>query len=90
MREIIFDTETTGFDPLNGDRMVEIGCIEMVGRVMTGKSFHAYFNPERAMPSAAEQVHGLSDKFLSDKPNYSNLSPIRPWSRITPASISAF
>jgi DNA polymerase III subunit epsilon len=67
MREIIFDTETTGFDPLNGDRMVEIGCIEMVGRVMTGNNFHAYFNPERAMPAAAEQVHGLSDRFLSDK-----------------------
>lgn len=68
MREIIFDTETTGFDPLTGDRMVEIGCIEMVGRIMTGNTFHAYFNPERAMPSAAEQVHGLSDRFLSDKP----------------------
>ncbi|HEV7234322.1 MAG TPA: DNA polymerase III subunit epsilon [Sphingorhabdus sp.] len=67
MREIIFDTETTGFDPQTGDRMVEIGCIEMVGRVMTGNTYHAYFNPERAMPSAAEQVHGLSDKFLSDK-----------------------
>lgn len=67
MREIIFDTETTGFDPLSGDRMVEIGCIEMVGRVMTGNTFHAYFNPERAMPPAAEQVHGLSDRFLSDK-----------------------
>ena len=71
MREIIFDTETTGFDPLNGDRMVEIGCIEMVGRVMTGNVYHAYFNPERAMPSAAENVHGLSDKFLSDKPFFS-------------------
>ncbi len=71
MREIIFDTETTGFDPLNGDRMVEIGCIEMVGRVMTGNVYHTYFNPERAMPSAAENVHGLSDKFLSDKPFFS-------------------
>lgn len=68
MREIIFDTETTGFDPANGDRMVEIGCIEMIGRVMTGNTYHAYFNPQRAMPSAAEQVHGLSDRFLSDKP----------------------
>jgi DNA polymerase-3 subunit epsilon len=67
MREIIFDTETTGFDPLTGDRLVEIGCIEMVGRVMTGTTFHCYFNPERAMPAAAEAVHGLSDKFLSDK-----------------------
>ena len=67
MREIIFDTETTGFDPQNGDRMVEIGCIEMIGRVMTGNTFHAYFNPERAMPAVAEQVHGLSERFLSDK-----------------------
>ena len=71
MREIIFDTETTGFDPLTGDRMVEIGCIEMFGRVMTGNVYHAYFNPERAMPSAAENVHGLTDKFLSDKPFFS-------------------
>lgn len=68
MREIIFDTETTGFDPRNGDRMVEIGCIEMVDRVMTGETFHCYFNPQRAMPPGAEQVHGLSEKFLSDKP----------------------
>lgn len=72
MREIIFDTETTGFDPLTGDRMVEIGCIEMVGRVMTGETYHAYFNPQRAMPAAAEQVHGLSDRFLSDKPLFAD------------------
>ena len=70
MREIIFDTETTGFDPATGDRMVEIGCIEMIGRVMTGKHYHAYFNPQRLMPPAAEQVHGLSDRFLSDKPAF--------------------
>jgi len=68
MREIIFDTETTGLDPKNGDRMVEIGCIEMVNRVETGNTFHAYFNPQRAMPAEAEAVHGLSDAFLSDKP----------------------
>jgi DNA polymerase-3 subunit epsilon len=72
MREIIFDTETTGFDPLTGDRMVEIGCIEMVGRVMTGATFHCYFNPERGMPPGAEAVHGLSDKFLSDKPLFAS------------------
>jgi DNA polymerase III subunit epsilon len=64
MREIIFDTETTGFDPHNGDRMVEIGCIEMIDRVMTGETYHCYFNPQRQMPSSAEQVHGLSEKFL--------------------------
>lgn len=67
MREIIFDTETTGLDPQTGDRMVEIGCIEMVNRVTTGSTFHAYFNPCRAMPSAAEAVHGLSDAFLASK-----------------------
>lgn len=68
MREIIFDTETTGLDPNSGDRMVEIGCIEMVNRVATGRSYHAYYNPERDMPIEAEQVHGLSAAFLADKP----------------------
>ena len=70
MREIIFDTETTGLDPKSGDRMVEIGCIEMVNRVPTGVTFHAYFNPDRDMPAAAEAVHGLSISFLSDKPRF--------------------
>jgi DNA polymerase-3 subunit epsilon len=70
MREIIFDTETTGLNPAGGDRMVEIGCIELINRVETGRSFHAYFNPERPMPSEAEAVHGLSDIFLSDKPRF--------------------
>lgn len=70
MREIIFDTETTGLDPNSGDRLVEIGCIEMVNRVLTGQSFHAYFNPDRDMPAAAEAVHGLSIAFLSDKPRF--------------------
>ena len=70
MREIVFDTETTGLDPLSGDRMVEIGCIELVNRVPTGRTFHAYFNPERAMPLAAQQVHGLSDAFLADKKRF--------------------
>jgi len=68
MREIIFDTETTGLDPQSGDRLVEIGCVEMVNRVVTGNSFHAYFNPQRDMPMEAERVHGLSAMFLSDKP----------------------
>jgi DNA polymerase-3 subunit epsilon len=70
MREIIFDTETTGLNPAGGDRMVEIGCIELVNRVETGRTFHAYFNPDRPMPSEAEAVHGLSDMFLSDKPRF--------------------
>ena len=68
MREIIFDTETTGLSPAGGDRMVEIGCLELFNRVETGRTFHAYFNPERPMPTEAEAVHGLSDMFLSDKP----------------------
>lgn len=68
MREIVFDTETTGFDPLTGDRMVEIGCVELINRIPTGETYHAYFNPERDMPASAEAVHGLSARFLSDKP----------------------
>ncbi|EDL49800.1 DNA polymerase III subunit epsilon [Erythrobacter sp. SD-21] len=68
MREIVFDTETTGLDPRTGDRMVEIGCVEMVSLVPTGNTFHAYYNPERDMPAGAEAVHGLSAAFLSDKP----------------------
>lgn len=68
MREIVFDTETTGLDPRTGDRMVEIGCIELINLMPTGQTFHAYFNPERDMPAGAEQVHGLSAIFLADKP----------------------
>lgn len=70
MREIVFDTETTGLDPKSGDRLVEIGCVEMVNRVPTGAVFHCYFNPERDMPAEAEAVHGLSITFLSDKPKF--------------------
>ena len=70
MREIVFDTETTGLNPAGGDRMVEIGCVEMFNRVETGRHFHAYFNPEREMPFEAEMVHGLTNLFLSDKPRF--------------------
>jgi len=73
-REIIFDTETTGLDPKTGDRMVEIGCIEMIGRVETGRTFHAYFNPDRDMPVEAERVHGLSSAFLATKPRFAELA----------------
>jgi len=72
MREIVFDTETTGLDPKTGDRMVEIGCVEMIGRVETGNTFHAYYNPERDMPAEAENVHGLSEAFLSTKPLFAD------------------
>jgi DNA polymerase III subunit epsilon len=68
MREIIFDTETTGLSPLAGDRLVEIGCLELVNRFPTGRVFHKYVNPERDMPKEAFDVHGLSSDFLSDKP----------------------
>ena len=67
MREIVFDTETTGLDPLQGDRMVEIGCIELINRFPSGKTFHCYFNPERDMPEPAFKVHGLSIDFLKDR-----------------------
>ena len=70
MREIIFDTETTGLNPAGGDRMVEIGCIEIFNRVETSRHFHAYFNPDRPMPSETEAVHGLTNVFLSDKPKF--------------------
>ena len=73
MREIVFDTETTGLNPKNGDRLVEIGCVELFNRVETGRSFHSYFNPQRPMPSEAEAVHGLSDRFLSDKPLFGDV-----------------
>jgi DNA polymerase-3 subunit epsilon len=71
VREIVFDTETTGLNPAGGDRIVEIGCVEIFNRVETGRHFHAYFNPERDMPFEAQEVHGLSNLFLSDKPRFS-------------------
>ncbi len=71
MREIVFDTETTGLSPAGGDRMVEIGCVEIFNRVETGRHYHCYFNPGRDMPFEAEAVHGLSAIFLSDKPCFS-------------------
>ncbi|MCH9852467.1 MAG: DNA polymerase III subunit epsilon [Alphaproteobacteria bacterium] len=71
MRHIIFDTETTGFEPSEGHRIVEIGALEMVDYRLTGKEFHCYINPERSMPDGAYQVHGLGDDFLADKPIFS-------------------
>jgi DNA polymerase-3 subunit epsilon len=73
MREIVFDTETTGLDPRSGDRLVEIGCIELVNRFPTGNVFHRYVNPERDMPAAAFNVHGLSIEFLQDKPKFAEI-----------------
>jgi DNA polymerase-3 subunit epsilon len=68
MREIVLDTETTGLDPLRGDRLVEVGCVEIYNRMPTGQTFHRYFNPQRDMPAEAFAVHGLSSEFLSSKP----------------------
>src|SRR6202000_3121752 len=68
MREIVLDTETTGLDPLRGDRLVEVGCVELFNRMPTGQSFPRYRTPEREMSPEACAVHGLSTQFLSDKP----------------------
>ena len=70
MREIVFDTETTGLDPIGGDRLIEIGCVELYNRIPTGRTFHAYCNPGRPVSQAAVEVHGLDDGFLSDKPPF--------------------
>jgi len=73
MREIVLDTETTGFDPESGDRIVEIGAVELVRHMATGKTYHQYINPERGMPDEAFQVHGLGDEFLRDKPKFAQI-----------------
>jgi len=70
LREIILDTETTGLDPFDGHRIVEIGCIELINCIPTGRSWHCHLNPERDMPSQAYEVHGLSSDFLRDKPRF--------------------
>lgn len=71
MREIVFDTETTGLEPLKGDRLVEIGAVELFNHLPTGRHYHIYINPERSMPDEAFRVHGLSSEFLADKPLFS-------------------
>jgi DNA polymerase-3 subunit epsilon len=73
MREIVLDTETTGFDPESGDRIVEIGAVELMGHVATGRTYHQYINPERGMPQEAFEVHGLGDEFLADKPKFAQI-----------------
>ena len=70
MRQVVLDTETTGLDPRAGDRVVEIGCVELVNHVPTGESFHSYLNPERDMPEGARAVHGLTSEFLSRHPTF--------------------
>src|SRR5437660_9583822 len=73
MREIVLDTETTGLDPLRGDRLVEIGCVEIFNRMPTGQTFHRHINPERDMPAEAFAVHGLSTEFLASKPLFAEV-----------------
>ena len=74
MREIVLDTETTGLDPYDGHRIVEIGAVEIFNGLPTGKTYHQYINPERGMPAEAFAVHGLGDEFLKDKPKFSEIS----------------
>ena len=74
MREIVLDTETTGFDPQTGDRIVEIGAVELQGHLATGRHYHQYINPERSMPEDAFAVHGLGDEFLADKPVFKEVA----------------
>ncbi len=74
MREVVLDTETTGLDPASGDRVVEIGCVELVNYIPTGRNWHHYFNPAREMPTAAFEVHGLSSEFLAGKPVFAELA----------------
>jgi len=74
MREIVLDTETTGFEPEQGDRIVEIGAVELFNHVPTGKTYHQYINPERSMPQEAFEVHGLGDDFLRDKPVFAKIA----------------
>ena len=74
MREIVLDTETTGLDPFTGDRIVEIGAVELFNHMPTGETYHQYINPERNMPAGAFAVHGLSEEFLSDKPVFASIA----------------
>jgi DNA polymerase-3 subunit epsilon len=74
MREIVLDTETTGLDPFQGHRLVEIGCVELVNRIPSGQTFHCYLNPERDMPREAFDIHGLSEEFLKDKPPFAEVA----------------
>ncbi len=74
MREIVLDTETTGFEPESGDRIVEIGAVELINHMPTGATYHQYINPQRAMPKGAFEVHGLGDEFLADKPVFAAIA----------------
>ena len=72
-RQIVLDTDTTGLEPKDGHRVIEIGCVEMINRRMTGKTFHCYINPERAIETEAAAVHGITNEFLKDKPMFADI-----------------
>lgn len=74
MREIVLDTETTGLDPTKGDRLIEIGCIELYNRMPTGREFHRFINPDRDVPAEAQAVHGITTEFLQDKPRFNEVA----------------
>ena len=74
MRQVILDTETTGLDPSDGHRVIEIGCVEMINRRLTDRTFHVYINPERAIEAEAIEVHGITNEFLKDKPNFAGVA----------------
>lgn len=75
MRQIMLDTETTGLDPAEGHRIIEIGCVELVNRRLTGNTYHQYLNPGREIDAAAIEVHGLTNEFLADKPRFADIAP---------------
>ncbi len=74
LRQMMLDTETTGLEWRQGDRVIEIGCVELLNRKLTGNRFHCYLNPERAIAAGAQAVHGLSDEFLADKPKFAEVA----------------
>ena len=73
MRQVVLDTETTGLEVLNGHRIIEIGAVEVVNRRLTGRTFHKYINPDRAIDDGAKEVHGITEAFLADKPRFADV-----------------
>jgi DNA polymerase-3 subunit epsilon len=75
MRQVVLDTETTGLEPSQGHRVIEIGCVELINRKFTGRTYHQYIKPERAVDAEAMEVHGITDEFLLDKPLFAQIAP---------------
>ena len=93
LREIVFDTETTGLSPENGDRLVEIGAVELINHIPTGRTYHQYINPERSVPEEVVAVHGLTEEFLKDYPVFAEVASLSArtvfWWRTMLRSISS-